>query len=315
MKRKLSPLIISILVLTSLIGCSQNNTNINTNIVTNTQNSNEKLSNNKVIIENSNNDVAWYEVNNNIPLFTEEEKKSLEPFEVYSNLDDLGRCGVAYANVCKELMPIEERGEIGQIKPTGWHTIKYDCVDGKYLYNRCHLIGFQLTGENANEKNLITGTRYLNIQGMLDFENEIAEYVKKTNNHVLYRVTPEFYEDNLLCNGVYMEAYSIEDNGEGVQFYVFARNIQPNIIIDYKTGDSWLNENHSNIEENTLKNNKNISNNEEKVDVIINLNTKKYHKSNCNSVLKISENNKETYNGTISWLNENGYEPCKNCFK
>lgn len=252
----------------------------------------------------------WVEVNNNIPYFTEEEKTSLEPFEIYSELDELGRCGVAYANICQELMPTEERESIGQVKPSGWHTVKYNCVDGKYLYNRCHLIGFQLAGENANERNLITGTRYLNIQGMLDFENEIAEYVKETNNHVLYRVTPQFTGDNLLCDGLLMEAYSVEDNGEGVQFCVFAYNIQPKIEIDYTTGESWLS-NENKVENITTKDNQ-IE--EEHFDLILNTNSKKYHKTTCNSVNKISESNKESYNGTLSWLEENGYTACGNCF-
>lgn len=137
-------------------------------------------------------------------------------------------------------MPTEERGSIGQVKPTGWQTVKYDIVDGKYLYNRCHLIGYQLTGENANKKNLITGTRYLNIDGMLGFENMIADYVKETGNHVLYRVTPIFVDDELVCRGVQMEALSVEDNGEGVKFNIFAYNAQPGVVIDYATGDSTL---------------------------------------------------------------------------
>ncbi|MGN0162683.1 MAG: stalk domain-containing protein [Candidatus Ornithomonoglobus sp.] len=162
-----------------------------------------------------------------------------EPFENYSELDELGRCGAAYANICKDLMPTEERGSIGSVKPTGWHTVKYDFVEGKYLYNRCHLIGFQLAGENANKKNLITGTRYLNVSGMLPFENLVADYVKETDNHVLYRVTPIFEGDNLIADGVLMEAESVEDNGEGVSFNVFCYNVQPGVVIDYVTGESY----------------------------------------------------------------------------
>ena len=165
-----------------------------------------------------------------------------EAFESYSPLDALGRCGTAYANVCEETMPTEERGEIGQVKPSGWHTVKYDCVDGKYLYNRCHLIGYQLTGENANEENLITGTRYLNVDGMLPFENEVADYVDETGNHVLYRVTPIYEGTDLVAQGVQMEAWSVEDQGEGVCFNVFVYNVQPGVTIDYATGDSWLTE-------------------------------------------------------------------------
>ena len=182
----------------------------------------------------------YTELNGNIPYFTDREKTE-DVFEHYSDLDTLGRCGAAYANICKELMPTEKRGEIGMIKPTGWHTVRYDdIISDKYLYNRCHLIGFQLAGENANEKNLVTGTRYMNVDGMLPFENMIADYVKETDNHVLYRVTPIFVGDNLVCRGVEMEAYSVEDNGEGTSFHVFVYNIQPGIEIDYATGDSWV---------------------------------------------------------------------------
>ena len=181
---------------------------------------------------------AYVYLNDNVPTFTDEEK-TLESFEYYSPLDNLGRCGVAFANVSKDTMPTEERESIGQIKPTGWHTVKYDIVSGKYLYNRCHLIGYQLTGENANEKNLITCTRYMNATTMLQFETEVASYIEETKNHVLYRVTPYFEGDNLVATGVQMEAYSIEDNGE-LQFNVFVYNVEPGIKIDYATGDSKL---------------------------------------------------------------------------
>jgi len=163
---------------------------------------------------------------------------SRESFEQYSKLDALGRCGVAVANIGQDIMPTEKRGTIGQVKPSGWHTVKYNDVDGKYLYNRCHLIGFQLAGENANEKNLITGTRYLNVDGMLPFENLVADYVKETNNHVLYRVTPVFSGKDLVARGVQMEGYSVEDEGEGICFNVFVYNVQPGIVIDYATGES-----------------------------------------------------------------------------
>lgn len=178
-------------------------------------------------------------INNNEPYFTEEDY-ALKSFEKYSDLDLLGRCGVAYANVGIDTMPTTERGSIGMIKPTGWHTIKYDIVNGKYLYNRCHLIGYQLTGENDNEKNLITCTRQMNIGPMLEYENKVADYVKKTNNHVLYRVTPVFKDSNLLATGVEIEAYSVEDNGEGIKFNVFIYNVQEGIEIDYTTGNSKL---------------------------------------------------------------------------
>ena len=182
---------------------------------------------------------SYIYINNNIPNFNESDYK-IESFEKYSELDNLGRAGVAYANIGIDLMPTKKRESIGMIKPTGWHTIKYDNIDGKYLYNRCHLIGYQLTGENANEKNLITCTRYMNIVSMLQFENKVAEYIKKTHNHVLYRVTPFYKEDNLLASGVEIEAYSVEDNGEGIKFNVYVYNIQNGIEIDYKTGNSKL---------------------------------------------------------------------------
>lgn len=178
-------------------------------------------------------------VNDNIPNFKEEDYTTTS-FEKYGELDYLGRCTTATSNIGIDLMPTEKRGSIGMIKPTGWHTIKYDHIDGKYLYNRCHLIGYQLTGENANKKNLITCTRSMNTKGMLQFENMVADYIKKTSNHVLYRVTPVFEGDNLLATGVQMEAYSVEDSGKGIMFNVFVYNIEDGIIIDYKTGESRL---------------------------------------------------------------------------
>lgn len=182
-------------------------------------------------------------INNNIPSFDENDYTS-NVFETYSELDSLGRCGVAYANICKDIMPPEneERQAIGMVKPSGWQTVKYDgIVEGNYLYNRCHLIGYQLAGENANEKNLITGTRYMNVDGMLPFENLVADYIEKNeNNHVLYRVTPIFKETNLVASGVQMEAYSVEDNGKGVCFNIYIYNVQPGVVIDYANGTSQL---------------------------------------------------------------------------
>jgi len=180
---------------------------------------------------------AYVVINDNVPNFKEEDY-TLESFERYSELDFLGRCGTAYANISVDTMPTEERGSIGMVKPSGWHTVKYDFVDGKYLYNRCHLIGFQLTGENANEKNLITCTRYMNTGAMLDFENKVAKYVKETKNHVLYRVTPIFEGTNLIASGVEMEAYSIEDSGKGIQFHVYVYNVQDGVKINYSDGTS-----------------------------------------------------------------------------
>lgn len=182
---------------------------------------------------------AYAVINNNNPAF-DESQLTTEYFESYDILDSYGRCGKAFACLGKETMPTEERGAIGSVKPSGWHTVKYDCVDGKYLYNRCHLIGFQLSGENANKRNLITGTRYMNTQGMLPFENMVSDYIEETGNHVMYRVTPVFVGDELVARGVQMEAYSVEDEGDGICFNVFCFNVQPGVVIDYATGESEL---------------------------------------------------------------------------
>jgi DNA-entry nuclease len=191
---------------------------------------------------NGYNGTPYVVVNNNEPYFTDKEKENTDAFEKYAKLDRLGRCGVAYANICKELMPTADRESISSVTPTGWENNKYDFVDGGWIYNRSHLIGFQLSGENANEKNLITGTRYMNVQGMLPFENMIDDYVDETGNHVLYRVTPIFTGNNLLCEGVLMEAWSVEDNGDGICFNVFCYNVQPGVTIDYATGENWVSE-------------------------------------------------------------------------
>ena len=185
---------------------------------------------------------AFIEINDNEPYFSDDDYTT-SSFEYYADLDELGRCGTAYACVGTDIMPTEERDKIGRIKPSGWQTVKYDFIDGKYLYNRCHLIAYQLTGENANEKNLITGTRYLNVTGMLPFEKMVANYVKTTGNHALYRVTPVFENDDLVAKGVLIEAKSVEDKGEGVTLCVYCYNVQPNVTIDYKTGKSEYNEN------------------------------------------------------------------------
>ena len=250
---------------------------------------------------------AYVIINDSMPFFTEEEKTSTEPFELYSDLDELNRCGVAYANICTELMPTEERGEIGMVKPTGWHTVKYDCVDGKYLYNRCHLIGYQLAGENANEKNLITGTRYLNIDGMLGLENMVADYIQETGNHVLYRVTPVFDGDNLLCDGVLMEAWSVEDQGEDICVCIFAFNVQPGIQINYATGDSVL----STDTDATAPS----ANNTDGYDYVLNTNSMKFHMPDCTYAAKISPNNRHDYHGYEQDLILMGYEPCGSCIK
>ena len=248
-------------------------------------------------------------LDDNVPEF-EEEELTTKSFEEYSSLDELGRCGTAYANISQELMPDEERGAIGQVKPSGWQTVKYNgLIDGNYLYNRCHLIGFQLAGENANKENLITGTRYLNVIGMLPFENEVADYVKNTGNHVLYRVTPIFQGDNLVADGVQMEAKSIEDDGEGVQFNVFCYNVQPQITINYATGES-AEDKDADVK---LTENKESSKNQEKQTYIVNKNTHKFHKKDCSSVKDMKPQNKKEYKGTKEELIQQGYEPCGNC--
>lgn len=246
----------------------------------------------------------YTEINGNIPFFTDDEITD-QSFETYSPLDALSRCGTAFACVGRELMPTEERGSIGQVKPSGWHLVKYDCVDGKYLYNRCHLIGYQLTAENANERNLITGTRYLNIEGMLPFENQVADYVEQTGNHVLYRVTPVFEEDNLLASGVLMEGYSVEDGGAGISFCVYAYNVQPGVQIDYATGESAL------IGEDVTEPSEQTST--ERPDYVLNNNTCKFHRPSCSSVEDIKPSNRENYSGSRETLIERGYEPCKRC--
>lgn len=250
----------------------------------------------------------YTELNGNIPYFTDREKTE-DVFEHYSDLDTLGRCGAAYANICKELMPTEKRGEIGMIKPTGWHTVRYDdIISDKYLYNRCHLIGFQLAGENANEKNLVTGTRYMNVDGMLLFENMIADYVKETDNHVLYRVTPIFVGDDLVCRGVEMEAYSVEDNGEGTSFHVFVYNIQPGIEIDYATGDSWVANSMADIVDDTEEHAQYAT-----TLYVINAKTRKFHFPDCDSVGKISKQNKKERETDRAELIAEGYTPCGSC--
>lgn len=247
----------------------------------------------------------YVEINGNVPFFSEQDFTQ-EPFEQYADLDDLGRCGQAYANICEDIMPTQERGEIGMVKPTGWHTVKYDCVDGNYLYNRCHLIGYQLAGENANEKNLITGTRYMNVEGMLPFENMIDDYVEETGNHVLYRVTPYYIGNNLLAHGVLMEAASVEDSL--IQFCVYVPNNQPDITIDYATGDSSNGETAA--EEESA-----VQPQQGDQTYILNNNSMKYHLPDCPSVDKMSEKNKEEYNGNTEYLESIGYEPCKNCIQ
>ena len=274
-------------------------------------------------------------VNNNEPYFTSD-NLTTEAFENYSELDALGRCGVAYANVCLDTMPTEKRGSISEVKPTGWHSVKYDNVDGKSLYNRCHLIGYQLTAENANQQNLITGTRYLNVDGMLPFENMVADYVKETDNHVLYRATPIFTGDNLVADGVLMEGYSVEDEGDGICFCVYAYNVQPGITIDYATGDSWLSSESGNSDSRSGGNSAVSQSAADKsgtqqaavqtesvketsapvstgTEYILNTNTKKFHYPSCSSVKQMKASNKKEYTGSRDDLIAQGYDPCKKC--
>lgn len=252
-------------------------------------------------------------INDNVPYFTEDEIVG-ESYESYSSLDSLGRCGVAVASIGTDIMPTGEKESIASVKPTGWHSVKYDIVDGNYLYNRCHLIGYQLTGEGANEKNLITGTRYMNVDGMLPFENMVADYVKETGNHVMYRVTPEFSGDNLIADGVLMEAVSVEDDEEGICFNVFCYNVQPGITIDYATGDSCLSD-VGEAEEESENGTTDTATTETSADItyILNTNTKKFHKPSCSSVNQMSEKNKQEYTGSRDDLIEQGYSPCGSC--
>lgn len=255
---------------------------------------------------------AFTVVHDNIPYFVKSDL-STTSYENYAPLDNLGRCGVAVACVGKDLMPTEKRGSIGQVKPSGWQTVKYDNVDGKYLYNRCHLIGYQLSGENANKSNLITGTRYLNMEGMLPFENMVADYVKETDNHVLYRVTPVFVGNDLVANGVLMEAYSVEDNGEGICYCVYAYNVQPGIGIDYATGESWLDNGAAVVDEGTTAESPSVDNaaDTETHDYVLNDNSKKFHTPDCRSVKSMK--NPRYITATRDEVCNSGYEPCKTC--
>lgn len=241
-------------------------------------------------------------LNGGIPQFSDSDKTTVS-FERYSELDALGRCKTAYACIGRDIMPTEKRGSIGQVRPSGWHTVKYDFIDGKYLYNRCHLIGYQLSGENANERNLITGTRYLNVEGMLPFENMVADYVKETGNHVLYRVTPVFENSELVARGVTIEALSVEDGGDGICFNVYVYNIQPGVIIDYSNGTSKAESENSGGKVQTSA----------AADYILNTSSKKFHKPDCSGTAKISEKNRQNFHGTRDELINSGYSPCKNC--
>lgn len=279
---------------------------------------------------------AAIEINQNVPGFTESDYTT-EAFEQYSPLDGLGRCGIAYACVGEEIMPTEERGAIGMVKPSGWHTVKYDFVDGKYLYNRCHLIAYMLSGENANTENLITGTRYMNTEGMLPYENQVADYVHDTGNHVLYRVTPLYEGDNLVASGVEIEASSVEDKGKSLSFHVYCYNVQPGVTIDYATGDSALAEDlatenvQETAQETSVADGKQSSENavaavqeetsveqdgghaKEEQDYVLNKNTKKFHYPWCSSADDIKKKNRKDFTGTREEVISQGYVPCKRC--
>ena len=252
-------------------------------------------------------DSPYVVINKNIPSFDEKDYTS-EKFERYSKLDVLGRCGVAYANVCRETMPPkgDERGDISSVKPTGWKQKKYN---GEYLYNRCHLIGFQLAGENANELNLITGTRQLNVDAMLFFENDIANYVEETGNHVLYRVTPVFNGDDLVASYVQLEGFSVEDNGDGICFNVICYNMQDGIEIDYSTGESWLKGEKVNSIETTAES---VESGNTQV-YVLNINSGKFHKSSCSEVKRMKPENKKEVNCDRDQLLDDGYTSCGKC--
>ena len=260
---------------------------------------------------------AYYVVNNGIPFFDENDFTT-DPFEYYTELDELGRCGVAYANICKEIMPAEgeERGEIGQVKPSGWHTATYpDVISDRYLYNRCHLIGWQLAGENANKLNLITGTRYLNIEGMLPFENMIDDYVEENDCHVLYRVTPYYTGDNLIADGVLLEAQSVEH--EGLILCVWCYNVQPYVYIDYTTGDSYQIDtaipgvDNKPVDKATEPE---IDVDNMVFDFVLNTNSMKAHDETCTHAQNMSKENRKEFTGTFAELEDMGYELCKSCF-
>lgn len=251
---------------------------------------------------------AYVALNNNIPKFTAEQKVT-KSYEYYSPLDSLGRCGYTIACVGRDIMPTDDRESISSVYPSGWKNKKYSTslVDGGYIYNRCHLIGFQLTGENANKMNLITGTRYLNIEGMLPFENMVADYVKETGNHVMYRVTPIFVGNNLVASGVQIEGWSVEDNGDGVCFNVFAYNVQPGIVIDYATGDNVLSGEKLPETESQQQSGETVNT------YVLNTNTKKIHKPTCSSAINMNQSNRQEYTGKISDLLNNGYLACGSC--
>lgn len=261
----------------------------------------------------------YTEINNNVPNFTDKEKQKKKSFEKYSRLDRLGRCGVAFANVSVDTMPDKKRGSISSVHPTGWVQNEYAFISDGHVYNRCHLIGYQLTGENANERNLITGTRYMNVEGMLPFEDKVANYVTSTDNHVLYRVTPVFEGDNLLASGVEMEAWSVEDNGKGVCFNVYCYNVQPGVMITYSNGNNKADGTVKGkiTTKSSYKGNRNKTYKYKKHPAaekyILNSNSKKFHLQSCDAINKMSSKNKRIFKGDRSELIKKGYSPCGMC--
>lgn len=239
-------------------------------------------------------------INQNEPEFSAEDLVD-ESYEYYSPLDSLGRCGYTMACIGRDIMPTEDRESISSVKPTGWVQNKYDFVDGKSLYNRCHLIGFQLTGENANERNLVTGTRYCNVEGMLPFENMVADYVKETGNHVLYRVTPVYDGEDLVARGIQMEARSVEDDGAGICFNVYVYNSQPGVVIDYATGENW--EEGGSAPQTDAQESESLP----AVTYILNTNSMKFHNEDCSQGQSIKDSNKEMFTGDRQTLIDQGY--------
>ncbi len=318
MKRIISVLTLLILAATFITGCSENDNNTVSQRTSTTIADIPEFYGEPYIV-----------INNNVPQFTDNEITD-KSYEKYTELDNLNRCGTAIACVGKDLMPTEERGAIGMIKPSGWHTVKYNEVDGKYLYNRCHLIGYQLTAENANKLNLITGTRFLNVEGMLPFENLVADYVRETGNHVMYRVTPVFHNNNLLCHGVQMEGYSVEDKGEGISFNIYAYNAQPGIDIDYLSGNSAVageaissetsssnvyKEENDNSSKRTDNSNLTEDNASDTNNYVLNTKTKKIHLKDCIHVNKIKSENRKEYTGSLNTYLDSGYSKCQVCLK
>ena len=255
---------------------------------------------------------AYVVINDNVPFFEKPARDETKAYETYYDLDGLGRCTLADACVGTEIMPTEKRGEISQVRPTGWRVSLYDknLVDGESLYNRCHLIAYTLTAENANKYNLVTGTRYFNTAGMNSFENMVADYIRETNKHVRYRVTPVWTGDNLICDGVLMEGWSVEDGGEDICYCIFAYNVQPGIEIDYATGDNWLVGGERPEYVPTLPPTEEV---DTIGDYVLNIKTKRFHRPDCEGAISMNEQNRQEYHGSRNQLLLDGYKPCGGC--